>query len=162
MIPQIYVDLDGVLSDFDSHYEALFGVRPNQDTYEPPDLWDNVRAHGRFYETQPLMKDAHKLWDAIKQFHPNPVILTGVPYSIPDAAYQKGKWRDNHFPGVRMICCKSTDKYLWGKRGDILIDDRLKYSKYWIEMGGIFLHHTSISRTLSLLPNAFYAGQRHR
>jgi hypothetical protein len=27
---RLFVDLDGVLADFDSHYEKLFGTRPNR------------------------------------------------------------------------------------------------------------------------------------
>lgn len=149
---QVFVDLDGVLGDFDGHYEKLYGVRPNQDTYEPKDLWDNIRKHGSFYQTQPLMHDARELWEGVKKFHPDPVILTGIPHSIPNAAQQKKIWVRQHFgSGVEVICCLSKDKALYGKPGDILIDDRLKYAHFWTDMGGIFIQHTTAKVTLLTL-----------
>jgi hypothetical protein len=33
----------------------------------------------------------------------------------------------------------------------ILIDDRLSLKEAWEERGGIFIHHTEIDRTLSIL-----------
>ena len=150
MNPQIFLDLDGVLSDFDGHYEALFEVRPNQDTYDPPDFWDRIREHGRFFRTQPMMKDAMVLWNAVK--HLRPIILTGIPRSIPHVGHQKRQWVDEHLGrDVQVYCCPSKDKCKWGKPGDILVDDRIKYSGYWIEMGGVFIHHTSALTSIAAL-----------
>ena len=65
----LFVDLDGVLADFDSYFEQCFGVRPNHDTYEPPGMWDKIRAHGKFYRNLPMMKDALELWRAVCMLH---------------------------------------------------------------------------------------------
>lgn len=147
MKPQLFLDLDGVLADFDGHFEQIFGVRPNQDTYEPPGMWDKIRRYGRFYRDMPMMGDGLILWEAVK--HLNPIILTGVPYSILDADMDKKEWCAQHLdPFVEVICCPSRDKCEYGKPGDILVDDRLKYSHFWIKMGGIFLHHKSTRETL--------------
>ncbi len=146
---QIFVDLDGVLANFDGHYEKLFGVKPDQDNYLPSELWGNIRAHGQFYRTIPEMPDAGRLWMGIRRFHEHPIILTGVPYSIPDVEKHKRAWIAEMIGShVKVICCASKDKCEHGKPGDILIDDRLKYSKYWTDMGGVFLQHTSVSNTL--------------
>jgi hypothetical protein len=153
---QIFVDLDGVLGDFDGYYEKLFGVCPNQDTYEPPDMWDNIRTHGTFYRDQPLMPDALMLWEGIKKHHPSPIILSGVPWSIPDVAAHKRTWVNRNLGFfVPLICCPSREKFSYGKMGDILIDDRLKYSHLWTKMGGEFVHYTSVSTTLQALSRLF-------
>ena len=146
--------MDGVLSDFDGHYRDLFGEDHAHDSNESM-KWDRIRDHGMFFQTQPLMPDALELWQGLLDYHPTPVILSGIPYSIPNVAYQKGQWRDRYFPGIRLICCASRDKCLHGKRGDILIDDRSKYMRYWTEMGGEFIHHTSVSRTLWVVSTLF-------
>lgn len=152
MTPQLFIDLDGVLSDFDGHYEKLFGVRPNQDTYEPSNLWDNIRANKTFYRDQPMITDAEELWEGALEIHPNPIVLTGVPYSIPNVEAQKEAWVSEHLgPNVKVICCRSTDKCLHGKLADVLVDDRLKYSKFWKEMGGVFVLHTSAKASLQRL-----------
>lgn len=148
--PQLFLDLDGVLSDFDTHYETLYGVRPNQDTYDPPELWKNIKKHGSFYRTQPLMRDALELWEGTRQW--NPIILTGIPMSIKDAAQQKKDWVFEHFgPQAQVICCRSKDKYIFGDPGDILVDDRIKYMQPWLKMGGVFIVHTSASESLRWL-----------
>lgn len=150
MKPQLFLDLDGVLADFDGYYEDQFGVRPNQDTYEPPEFWDCIRSHGSFYRDQPLMKDAMVLWNAVS--HLNPIILSGIPYSIPRVSVQKRLWVTEHFgTGVRLICCPSREKRSYGRPGDVLVDDRLKYAGYWIEMGGVFVHHKNAKATLTAL-----------
>ncbi len=155
---QIFVDLDGVLADLDTYYQTCFGVRPNQDTYEPPDMWDNIRRHGTFYQHLPLMSDAMKLWEGIiERFHPRPIILTGIPRSIPGVEHQKRMWvRDHLGAHVKVICCWSRDKQLHGGPGEILIDDRLKYSTYWLRMGGVFVHHSSADDTLGQLEHLCY------
>ena len=53
MIPQVFVDLDGVLADFDAHYEKNFGVRPDKAADNVD--WSKVASVDRFYATMPLM-----------------------------------------------------------------------------------------------------------
>lgn len=154
MRPQIFLDCDGVLADFDGYYETCFGQRPNQDSYEPPDLWDNVRKHGSFYRNLPLMPDAMELWDGVKKFHSNPIILTGIPHSIRNVKEQKTAWVEEHFD-CPVICCFSKDKCKFGEVYDILVDDRLKYAHFWKDMGGIFIHHTSARNSLAALANHY-------
>ena len=156
---QLFIDLDGVLADFDGHFEKCFGVRPNQDTYEPPGMWDKIRAHGNFYRELPLMPDAYDLWGGVGAilFHSGPdylqpIILTGIPHSIPDVAQQKREWVADKFGKYqKVITCFSRDKHKHGRPGDVLVDDRLKYSHYWLQMGGIFVHHKSAHQTLQEL-----------
>jgi 5'(3')-deoxyribonucleotidase len=155
--PQLFVDLDGVLADFDNHYRKLFHAEPDQNG-NPPEMWDNIRSHKDFYPTMPLMPNAREFWSELKRFHPTPVVLTGIRWSIPNVAEDKRRWVANHIDAhATVICCRSMDKFKHGKRGDILIDDRLKYSKYWIQMGGIFVLHTSIMDTLGRLNTLFSA-----
>jgi len=155
-IRQLFLDLDGVLGDFDQHYENLFGIRPNQDLYEPSDLWEQIRKHGNFYRTQPLMSDARELWDGVRAMKLVPIILTGIPDNIPNVKEQKQQWVAEHFgPTALIICCRSVNKKLYGKPGDVLVDDRLKYAHHWTKMGGVFVHHTSASDTLRRLAPLF-------
>ncbi len=48
---QIFVDMDGVLADFDAHYEAVLGVRPDKITDNVD--WSAVRAVKDFYLNHP-------------------------------------------------------------------------------------------------------------
>lgn len=148
---QLFIDLDGVLADFDAYYEQQFGVKldrglPN----DPSGMWDNITGHGSFYASLPLMPDALELWEGAKRLHPNPIILTGCPYSVPDVERHKREWVARHIAADAMvITCKSKDKRLHGKPGDVLVDDWHKYRPLWEEMGGVFVLHTSAADSLA-------------
>ena len=90
---QLFIDLDGVLSDFDGYYEQCFGERPDRSRpSDPPGVWDNISGHGLFYASLPLMPDAFDLWRGARRCHPEPIILTGVPYSVQNAENHKRAW----------------------------------------------------------------------
>lgn len=150
MVRNLFIDLDGVLADFDRAYSEAFGVVVNRQTrLDPPGFWKNIRRHGSFFRDLPPIPDALELWAGAKRLHPNPVILTGIPKSVSDAAHQKREWVDEHIePGAPMICCESKDKCLHGKPGDVLVDDWDRYRPLWEEMGGIFVLHTSADDSL--------------
>lgn len=148
---QLFIDLDGVLADFFGYYETCFGIRAAPDD-NTPDFWNNIRRHKNFYRDQPLMPDAMELWEGVKQFDPSPIILTGIPFSIPNVVEHKQQWVKKYLgPFVGVICCRSKDKCVYGNIGDILVDDRIKYREYWDDMGGIFVVHTSAQDTLAQL-----------
>ena len=150
MNPQLFLDLDGVLGDFYGHCREKLGSEFAVDQKDPKKLFRRIREYGNFYGTQPLLPDAMELWNGVKHLYP--IILSGVPDSVPGVALQKREWVDKYFgKEVELICCWSRDKYTYGRPGDVLVDDRLKYSHHWLEMGGIFVKHESSSDTLAVL-----------
>jgi hypothetical protein len=56
---QLFVDMDGVLADFDSGYEAVFGYRPSKHADNID--WAAVRARTNFFTTLPPMADMYTL-----------------------------------------------------------------------------------------------------
>lgn len=143
---QLFCDLDGVLADFDTHYEAVTGI-PADKTSDNVE-WDKI-AKGHFYRDLPPMPDAWLLWQYIAPF--KPIILSGVPYSIPHAASDKAEWVASHLGDVEIRCCFSKDKCIHAKPGDVLIDDWEKHKQKWIEVGGIWITHHSAAETISEL-----------
>lgn len=147
---QLFLDLDGVLADFDGAYEQMFGGKIDRTTIDPPGFWEHITSAPTFYLDLPVLPDALELWRGAKELHLNPVILTGIAKSVPDCAQQKRAWVDEHIePGASMICCFSKDKRIHARRGDVLIDDWLQYRHLWEEMGGIFILHTSAPQSLA-------------
>jgi hypothetical protein len=141
---QLYVDMDGVLADFDRHYETVFGFRPCKlaDNVD----WGAVRAIAGFYQAIPPMADLDALWARIAPY--KPIVLTGIPSSVEEAADNKRAWvRKNLGDDVQVICCPSKDKSLHAKPGDILIDDWEKYRHLWLKVGGRWITHTSAADT---------------
>ena len=145
----IYIDMDGVVADFDSYVSALLG-RPigwgaTQDLTDVE--WERLASVDRLYFQMPLMPDATKLIAYIKslstRFHVQ--FLTAVPRrsTIPSAKDDKQAWVDKYFPGMRMdIGPYSHHKQKWCKPGDILIDDRPSNIEQWTAVGGIAIYHT--------------------
>lgn len=137
---QLYVDLDGVLADFDAGYERLTGERP--DKAKDDVNWDLVRAAPTFYLDLPPMADLPALWARIGRY--DPIVLTGVPKSIPNVENQKRAWVRTWI-GVNTltVCCASRDKATYARPGDVLIDDWPRYRELWLAAGGVWITYTS-------------------
>jgi 5'(3')-deoxyribonucleotidase len=153
MTRRIYLDCDGVLANFDLHFEHLFGHPPKhfEEHFGSKEFWYKIRsAKPGFFRHIPLMSDAMKLFHSVESLRP--VILTGTPFGG-WAEGQKLGWAREFFPSIPMVCCPSKDKVNYCKPGDILIDDWDKYKTKWEDVGGIFLIHTSAEDTIATLTN---------
>lgn len=148
--PQLFLDCDGVLADFDRASKKLFGMPPRQAEKRmgTRQFWSRIHRQKTFYRNLPLKPDARELFAAVAHLHP--IILTGCPIGG-WAEPQKLEWAAEHFPGTEIITCMSREKYLHLRPGDVLVDDYLKYRYRWEEAGGIFIHHTSASSTIAAL-----------
>lgn len=145
----VFVDMDGVLADFDRHHEAVLGRRPDKRADDVD--WEKVRAAGDFYLGIPPTTDMRELWDAIA--HLEPIVLTGVPSSLwNEASANKRLWVARHLgPSVEVICCLAREKGLHARPGDVLIDDWEKHRALWEARGGLWVTHTSAKTTLARL-----------
>lgn len=147
---KIFVDLDGVLADFDRHYLEVFGIVANKNIDNVD--WKAVREKKDFYRHIPPMHDMQELWNGIKKY--NPTILTGVPRSVEEAPRNKRDWIASHLgPEVQVITCPSSQKFLFCQPGDILIDDWEKYRHLWVGAGGFWITHISAKSSLEALEN---------
>lgn len=150
MTRQLYLDCDGVLADFDTGATAVLGLPPR--AYERRHglgrFWAKLAAAPDFYFGLPLLPDAMRLFEAVKQVHP--VILTGLPQGN-WAADQKVRWAAQYFPGTKIITTMARDKRDHAKEGDVLVDDQEKHRHLWEEAGGIFIHHRDAADTIKQL-----------
>lgn len=148
--PQLFLDCDGVLADFDTHALDYFGMPARQYEKEmgQKKFWKELQEKGDFYRNLPLMTDAMELYEGVK--HLEPVILTGCPRGN-WAQQQKIEWVEQHFPGVKIITCRSADKRDHAKPGDVIIDDWPQHRHRWIEMGGIWISHFCAKTSLDAL-----------
>ncbi len=147
----LYLDMDGVLADFDAGAEAVLGASPQsyKRCHGESAMWRALHAVPGFYAGLPMMADAPVLWEAVR--HLRPVILTGVPGSLPEAADDKRRWAARWFPRTEVITCASRDKALYCRVGDVIIDDRPRYRHLWERAGGRWITHTSARESLSQL-----------
>ena len=148
-MPQLFLDCDGVLADFDASAFKLFGMSSKE--FEKKNgssaFWRAIHRKGDFYRSLALMPDAVELVEAVR--HLKPIILTGTSGEI--SVIQKKEWAAEHFPDLEIITCLSRNKRDHSKPGDILVDDIPKYRSRWLENGGIFISHYDSKTTLEAL-----------
>ena len=148
-----FVDLDGVLADFDAGVQALFGRSP--DELPPPVLWSRLAKTPGFYNELEWMNDGKELWNFVVKF--GPTILTGLPRGT-WAEPQKRSWCKRELgENVPVIACLSKEKPEKAKatvaKGivPVLIDDRQSLQEAFEAIGGIFVHHRSSKGSLAEL-----------
>lgn len=153
---RIFVDLDGVLADFDKSAEAILrtnNIYKFEFIWGPDVFWDRLNKNPNFFAQMPLTSDARHLWSQIE--HLTPLILTALPRENAERVdLQKRKWVHDKFnidAGTRVITCPTKEKPDYCKPGDILIDDRAVNRDAWIAAGGTYIIHTSAVNTLTTL-----------
>lgn len=150
MIYDIYIDMDGVLADFDQYVtQANGGVHP---TKEGKSVW-KFMVRGSFLHFR-MMEDAQNLWDYVLPYAPT--IMTATGHSLKHAGIEKTYWAWNNLSHKKVITCRDgADKAglihpdLMHK--SILVDDRLKAIDPWIDAGGIGILHTSAKDSIEAL-----------
>ncbi|MER8422486.1 hypothetical protein [Mesorhizobium sp. M1403] len=139
----LYLDLDGVLADFDTAaYRALGSDHYRYEfIYGPTKLWDRLNSIPDFFENFPLMRDGAELWNAVS--HLQPVILTALPKTGGEEVdRQKRAWVARELgSAVQVITCATKDKPDFCEEGDALVDDRWLNKLRWAKAGGHFVHH---------------------
>ena len=161
MVParsHLFLDVDGVLADFDAHAAALFGASPRE--LGDDRLWQLVEGLADFWTGIPLKAGAMDIWDVAKD--QDPTFLTGCPRTGYDrAAAHKREWLRRHFGDVPVITCFSRDKARHLKApGDILVDDRIVNIKRWEKAGGRGIRYRDARQTVRDLREALRSGPR--
>lgn len=150
---RVFVDLDGVLCDFDRAVRSIFGRSPNE--LQPREMWSRLARTPGFYTNLPWMPDGRSLWEFVKPL--DPIILTGLPRGK-WAEPQKREWcRRELGEDVQVITCMAREKTEKAKEaiypGErmLLIDDRESNGERWEAEGGTFILHESAYRTIAAL-----------
>ena len=154
----LYVDMDGVVADFDGYAHRELGIEPKPGFRFSQEDWYRLRAHNpRIYRDVPVLPTAYELIHELKvirdQLDIEMRFLTAVPKEndLGWAFWDKIGWVDQHFPGIPVFFGPySVDKQQHYKPGDILIDDRISNVEEW--PGFSILHdYNDINTTISKL-----------
>jgi len=155
---KLFLDLDGVLADFDAGVLAVTGKRPEELPLKT--MWAALSRAPRFFETLEMMHDAEALWRFCAPHHPT--ILTGLPLGswAPD---QKKRWVARVLGAhVPVVTCLSREKPRWSGKGHVLVDDRESARAGWERRGGSFIHHVSAARSVAALRDLGFTGAAYR
>jgi hypothetical protein len=151
---RLYIDLDGVLADFDRGVLEITGRLPAAQPLGA--MWRALARSPDFFATLPFAPGGERLWRHCAPLAPT--ILTGVPWGD-WAAPQKRHWVAERLgPDVPVITCMSREKAGESGPGHILIDDRASLRAAWEAAGGVFIHHTDADSTITALEAARSRG----
>lgn len=143
----IYVDMDGVIADFDKFLLERMGrtfphnIGPTEDVL----MWDFLQNVERLYWHLPPTEYAFELMDMVHSVGANVEILTAIPRrtAIVGAEQDKREWMAKYFGDKIKVNIGpfSKDKWKHAKQGDILIDDRPDNIEEWHGAEGIGILH---------------------
>lgn len=158
---QIYCDMDGVLTDFNTAIKNMGweGSLPATTNEEKSKLWALVKSDPeKFWGDMPWKLEGKKLWNFIKPY--NPILLTSVASSLDTKLGREGKkgkerwvqrelgpdWLKNN-----LIVVASHGKTKYATPNSILIDDMTKNIDPFVEAGGMGIIHKNVDETIKKL-----------
>ena len=156
---KVYVDMDGVVADFDQRFLDLSGMMPREfeSKYGKNAFWDFIDEGDnklKFWVGIPQMSDAQQLIDFVSKYDYE--MLT-APSLKKQSLMGKGLWMINQtkkglFPSKPKVNYKSAkNKKDFAAPNNILIDDKPSTIDSWNAAGGIGILHTSAANTISQL-----------
>jgi len=147
----LFIDLDGVLADFDKHFHQHHNKFFRE--FGDEEAWTKLKEIPDFWLDLDPMFDAFELWNRIKTLH-IPIVLLSSPGSHDEhrARFQKRLWVDKHLGrDVPLILCAAKDKCKFAGKDRVLIDDMNLNIDQWVNHGGHGILHVSAEDSLSQL-----------
>ena len=156
----IYLDMDGVVADFDQRFIDLSGMLPKEyeEKFGRKEFWNFIDEKNKlkFWVGIPEMSDAKQLVDYIT---PHGFQMLTAPSIKKQSYLGKMLWIKNHVgslfsfkPYINFKKAKNKHNVKSSlNANDILIDDREDTITRWNDAGGTGIHHTSASSTINKL-----------
>lgn len=154
-ITKIYLDMDGVIADFDKRYKELYKIAPKDaDTYKTFDKFFTTFIAERQFAKLDLMPDAMELINHLRSLPIPTEILSSTSSERRDAEIreQKVEWLHKHnltFP-INLVPGKRL-KRNFSNPSSILIDDTAQNIDQWRAEGGVGILHTDTITTIGIL-----------
>lgn len=145
-ISLVYLDMDGVVADFDKHLASL-----SLPTFlGENEVWEAIFRQDEFFYNIPPMQHGIVLWSRLHHAVPTHM-LTALPYTNSDAIRdQKERWCARYLSPLTPVhtVIGAKKKALFACPGRLLIDDRADTCLAFEQMGGHAICHSSVEDTL--------------
>lgn len=154
-ITKIYLDMDGVIADFNKRYKELYKIEPKEaDTYKTFDKFFTMFIAERQFATLNSIASGIKLINYLRSLKVPTEILSSTSSEKRDAEIreQKIEWLNNQnieFP-VNLVPGKRF-KRDFSNSNSLLIDDTPQNIDQWRVEGGIGILHTDAITTIGIL-----------
>lgn len=135
----IFLDMDGVVADFDAYAEKIVGYSTAGGKRYPLEDWAKISANPRFYYELDACPWANPLVDACVESAADVKFLTAIPKAndVPWCFSDKIRWAQERWPDIPVwFGPYSHDKHHHCRSSDILIDDRADNIDDWNRAGG--------------------------
>lgn len=154
--PIIYCDMDGVLADFKTGAQKTTKMSINKWMSMGKEKWSLITAKKDFWQTLPWMPGGKQLWSYLSKFDPHILSAYVEETYDPNCIPGKTEWLRRNAGMTnrqRINLVRRKEKKLFAKRGQpaILIDDYEKNTREFEQSGGVGIHHTNTSKTISEL-----------
>lgn len=140
----IYLDMDGVVADWNSGVKEVLGYEKDPNAQYPDEDWEKIKSNERVYRDLPVMANAPELVNIARRFRDRLgyrlLFLTAVPKGndVPWAFWDKCIWAQHYFPDIPVHFGPfAKDKQTHAEEGNILVDDRKSNIEQWRNKGGI-------------------------
>ena len=161
MEPTLYLDMDGVVADWETAIADILGYKLIEGERWPDQDWRKIIQFQRVYRDIPLLPWALEFVDEAGKIAraANYAVkfLTAVPRrnDFPYAFEDKVHWANNHFPTIPVwFGPYSQDKQKRAAPGQVLVDDRMTNINEWIAQNGIGIYfHRNPDAVLAILRN---------
>lgn len=152
---KVYVDMDGVIADFDGQFEKLVGGKPHEfeDKYGTERFWDAILEHRDFFATIAPFPHLRSLLDMCHEMSDNVVILSSPSkFNTSICVQQKRDWLDKH--GCHYLAATfEKEKWKFARGNCLLIDDWEKNISKWEANGGVTHHFKSFDGFVEFFNN---------
>jgi PAS domain-containing protein len=142
----IYLDMDGVIVDFDRQFEEAFGMSPREfeEAFGTEMFWKKIEERGvGFWRGMEWMPGGQELYNRISQFDH---YLLSSPSRSETSKIGKHLWKKDNTPGTKLILARSYNKKNYADKSNILIDDREDNIQQWRDAGGIGILYKSAAQ----------------
>lgn len=165
MISELFIDMDGCISDFHKRYEELYSIEPEVDYNTSNNKKQKLHREcfkrfvddGNFATLDPMpdFQEGLEFLEWINKEHNIPVCFltsTATEEYLNEISRQKREWLKKHnvrfnpvfVPGKRMKC-------YYAKENRILVDDTFSNIESWTLNHGIGIHHKSWKETINII-----------
>lgn len=151
----IYVDMDGVIADFNKSYKERFNMLP-EDARSKKDFYNlfDIFIKEQGFANLDLMPDANLLISFLNGLDIPKEILSSTARedTYDEISRQKGIWLQTHnIAWKRNFVPGKKHKYKYATPNSIIIDDTKSVIDDWNAAGGIGILHTDAISTISML-----------
>jgi len=144
----IYLDMDGVIVDFDKKFKELTGMGPREfeSNFGKQKFWDKITQAGvGFWRSMEWMPGGQALYNRVSQHNH---FLLSAPSQDESSKIGKRMWRKDNTPSTRLILSAAKNKPNYADKSNILIDDRADTIDAWKAKGGIGILYKSADQVM--------------